>query len=107
MKMFTRQEYMNGTCDHRRYYAQFVTPGIYAMVYRRFTPERLVNCQDQKNFNTIPLHLWDQLEPAARAMVNRQLMRELGEIWSLGTAVCVLKEAARQVVETHWAMEAA
>lgn len=106
--MLTRNEYMaNSQNLHRTYYAQFVTPGIFHMVERRFTAERLVNCSDQLWFNTIPLNQWDQLMPCVGMMVNRVLMRELGEGWSLGTSVCILKEAARQVVENHWSMAAA
>lgn len=105
--MWTRKQYMDGLCDHRRYYAQFVNNGIFRMVERRFTAERLVRCSDQANFNTIPLHQWDQLETVVARMVDRQLMKAAGEGWSLGTAVCILKEAARQVVENHWAMAVA
>lgn len=106
--MLTRNEYMADSQNlHRRYYAQFVTPGIFHMVERRFTAERLVRCSDQLYFNTIPLHQWDQLVPMLERMVDRQLMKSLGEGWSLGTGVCILKEAARQVVENHWSMAAA
>lgn len=105
--MFTRKDYMDGRCDHRRYYAQFVTPAVFRMVERRFTAERLVRCSDQSYFNTIPLHQWDMMVPTLERMVDRRLMKELGEGWSLGTGVCILKEAARQIVENHWAMEVA
>lgn len=105
--MFTRKDYMDGRCDHRTYYAQFVTPAVFHMVERRFTAERLVRCSDQAYFNTIPLTLWDMMVPVLERMVDRRRMKELGEGWSLGTGVCILKEAARQVVENHWSMEMA
>lgn len=105
--MHTRKDYMDGRCDHRTYYAQFVTMAVFRMVERRFTVERLVRCSDQAYFNTIPLHQWDQLVPTLERMVDRRLMKELGEGWSLSTGVCILKEASRQVVENHWTMEVA
>ena len=106
--MLTRQEYMKDSSRlHRDYYAQFVTPGIIRMVERRFTAERLVRCSDQAYFNTIPLHQWDMMVPVLWSMADRQLLREAGEGWSLGTGVCILKEAARQVVQDHWNLEAA
>jgi len=105
--MWTRKQYMNGECSHRTYYAQFVNTAIIHVVERRFTAERLVRCSDQDYFNTIPLHQWDQLIPAAQALSNQQQRKDAGEGWSLSTGVCILKEAARQLVEAHHAMEAA
>lgn len=99
--MFTRRDYMEGRCDHRRYYGQFVTMPIYHMVKRHFTVERLVRCSDQRYFNTIPLHHWHMLVIAAKSMTDRQLIKTTSEGWSDATGVCILKEAARQIVETH------
>jgi hypothetical protein len=81
--------------------------GVYRMVGRVFTVERLVRCSDQRYFNTIPLHLWDQLMPACDRLIDHRLRRRMNETWSLATSCCILKEAARQIVENHWAMEMA
>ena len=102
--MLTRKQYMDGECSHRNYYAQFVTRDVLDAVRRHFTVERLVRCSDQDYFNTIPLIEWDRLSSAVH---RTQLMRDAGEGYSLGTAVCVLKEAGRQLVQAHWAMEMA
>lgn len=103
--MLTRQEYMQDSARlHREYYAQFVTPGVLDTVRNWFGVERLVRATDQEYFNTIPLVEWDRL---ANAVPRTQAMRDAGEGWSLGSAVCILKEAARQLVEAHWSMEAA
>lgn len=102
--MYTRKQHMDGECSHRTYYAQFVTPGVLDAVRRHFTVERLMRCSDQDYFNTIPLIQWDRL---AHAVPRTQMMRDAGEGWSLGSAVCILKEAGRQLVEAYWAMEVA
>jgi hypothetical protein len=98
--MWTRKQYMDGGCNHRTYYAQFVTPGVLGSVRRWFTVERLVRARDQECFNTIPLIEWDRL---STAVPRTQLMRDAGEGWSLCAAVCILKEAGRQLVEAHHA----
>jgi len=104
--MWTRKQYVNGECSHRTYYAQFVNPAVVAMVKRAFTVERLVRCSDQDYFNTIPLHRWDSMAMAAQAQ-SKQLRKDTGEGLSLTTGVCILKEAARQLVETHHAEQTA
>jgi hypothetical protein len=105
--MFTKKDYTEGRCDHRRYHGQFVTMPVYLMVKRRFTVEQLVRCPDQRHFNTIPMHEWEMLVPAVKLMVPRQLIKATNEGWSNATSVCILKEAARQIVENHWALEVA
>ena len=102
--MWTRKQYMNGECSHRTYYAQFVTPSVLDAVRQHITVDRLVRARDQEYFNPIPLVEWDRL---SSHVPRTQVMKAAGEGWSLGSAVCILKEAGRQLVEAHWAMEAA
>jgi hypothetical protein len=102
--MWTRKQYMDGECSHRTYYAQFVTPNVLSTVRSWFGVERLLRTRDQEYFNTIPLIEWDRL---VHAVPRTQMMRDAGEGWSLGSAVCILKEAGRQLVDAHWAMEVA
>ena len=102
--MWTRKQYMDGECSHRTYYAQFVTAGIRDSVRRWFTVERLARTSDQQWFNSIPLIEWDRL---SSVVPRTQLMRDAGEGYSLATAVCILKEAGRLLVEEHRATEAA
>ena len=96
--MWTRKQYMDGECSHRTYYAQMVTQDVLDAVEQYFTVERLVGCSDQEHFNTIPLAMWNRL--------RCQIMRDMGESWSEGTAFAVLKEAARQLVEAHGLQDA-
>lgn len=105
--MITRNQYMNGEVTHSDYYAQFVTDALFHAVARNFTVERLVRCSDQLWFNTIPLHLWDRLEPLCKCMVSKSMLLHAHETWSSATGVCILKEAARQVVSNYWVMQVA
>ena len=96
-----RSEYMdrNSTVDdtfalHRAYYAQFVTPEIVAYVARRIGMDAIMASTD-KHMNDIPLSRWDALHPELLRSQFAKL-KELGEGQSLGTTVCVAKEAARQ-----------
>ena len=90
---FTRAQYMSATrkeqpAAHRRYYAQWVTPNIRDMVTAHFGLDLLLASKDP-HLNDIPLARWDRL---ARRFVR-------AEDNSLGSRVCTLKEAAKQVIE--------
>ena len=100
----TRKQYMSNHCHaYRAYYAQFVTPTVRNSVRLCFGMDRLVNDGGQQFFNTIPLDEWDMLSNAV--IRNRQLpvqmMRDAGETLNIGVAGCILREAARQLVEEH------
>lgn len=113
--MKTRKEYMQtlpkygtreSTAHHRAYYAQFVTPGVRSLVKSRFGVERLTASRDE-HFNDIPLAEWDSfwVRYANRGMYIEPgltvsaLIRQAGEDFSASTGTCILKEAARQIVE--------
>lgn len=102
--MITRKQYLEnystqGTAAHRAYYSQFVDDDVLRVVESQFTAARLKKSfQSDEHFNNIPLQ-WDWLAQATRYMVERNL-REHEDFWSLGTGVCILKEAARQIVES-------
>lgn len=92
---------------HRAYYAQFVTPGVRSLVLSRFGVERLKANSRDPYFNTIPLKEWDSfwvrranggmyIDPGFKVA---ELIRAAGEGFSASTGVCILKEAARQLVE--------
>lgn len=93
---------------HRAYYAQFVTPHVIAIVKNRIGVERLKASKDP-HFNDIPLSVWDSfwvrsakggmyIEPG---LVVSELIRKAGEGFSASTGTCILKEAARQIVESE------
>jgi len=96
--MFTREQYLAKECTHREYWAQFVTPSIKGTVASDFG-DSLVNSTDPY-FNDIPLHRWDRFADRYKqhiARVNKALGN--GHVYSLSDGVCMLKEAARQIVE--------
>ena len=98
--MKTRERYLNKECTHREYYAQFVTPGVKRIVKDRFGIEALVNTPDQENLNTINLSTWDGLVPLLWMDFEIcSLLKSANEWRTLGTGVCILKEAAKQLIE--------
>lgn len=96
-KLKTRAQYMAGEITHREYYAQFVTPEVKAEILHRFPIERLLKTADQKNLNSIPLHSWDQAAYSLRDV--DALLRAAGDGPTLAGKVCILKEAAKQLIE--------
>jgi hypothetical protein len=96
----TRQEYMTDSCElHCDYFSQFVTPAVISMVRSRIGIETLLDSTDP-HLNDIPLMRWDILTGSLfRLPGMRAKIRDVGEIASLATGVCILKEAARQIIE--------
>jgi hypothetical protein len=110
--MMTRKQYMDAhtqayvdgaksnkdpifTKLHRDYYAQFVDANVLLLVEP--LREKIIASKDE-HLNDIPLKLWDNLTYALPGRVHAQL-RECGDTLTLGTGVCILKEAARQLAE--------
>jgi hypothetical protein len=91
---FTRKQYMERECTHREYYAQFVTDTTRGMVARLIGVERLRESTDE-HLNDIPLQHWDRLP----ITLPRGSMQAAGDWLSLAGKVCILKEAARQLLE--------
>ena len=93
--MFTRKQYLNGECTHRQYYGQFVNAGTKARVLSGIGLAALKKSTDP-HFNDIPLHEWDGLVancPGSAAF------SKAGDYYTLAGGICLLKEAARQVLE--------
>lgn len=90
--MKTRQDYMNGDCTQREYYAQFVTSLTKAAVLREIGIDKLKKSTDRA-FNDIPLELWYRLQ------FNIPDMKPHGDYVSDAGKVCIAKEAARQRVD--------
>jgi len=107
MNVITRKQYMDnypgeGTKDeqraaHRAYYAQFVNEQTIATVVRHIGAGFIESSTDE-HFNDIPLRRWDTLVALLPLAIDP---REVGDLWSLGTAVCVAKEAAQQWKEKN------
>ncbi len=89
---------MSGKVSHADYYSQFVTPEIKQLVIDRIGLERLSRSTDE-HLNDITLRIWDSMalrfpgEPY-RTHTNLQANGDN----SLATAVCILKQAARQII---------
>lgn len=95
--MITRKEYMNNSNDlHRAYYAQMVTDQHKRSIIQLFGLDRLLTCTDP-HLNDIPLRCWDNLANSIKV----SNLKQYGENNSLSSKVCILKEAAKQIIEKH------
>ena len=99
----TRNEYMDansvdGEKAHREYYSQFVSESVKQRVLARIGKDKLIRSTDQRYFNDISLHIWDMLMVPVPYSIAQKL-RAQGDYPTLCSAVCILKEAARQIVE--------
>ena len=88
---------MEGKCTHREYYSQFVNEKVISMVYRNIGVTAI---RESKNLymNDIPLQRWDDMVKGIPTQIVHKL-KETGGWLSLGTGVCILKEAAKQIKE--------
>lgn len=110
--VITRADYMEGRATHRQYYGQFVNDEVKHSVMYKFGLERLLASTDE-HLNDLPLREWDALggfifrygeivsRPATFYPIDGKLLKEAGEGYSPAVAVCVFKEAARQIIEEH------
>ena len=95
---WSRKDYMAGRCSHREYYSQYVTSNVRSLVSSAFG-SRLEKSEDD-SFNDIPLPLWDSVGKHILADVCRMNEETTGSrSASASDLVCVLKEAARQILE--------
>lgn len=100
--IFTRADYMKASREespaaHRRYYAQFVNAHTIAHVVARIGAAKLRASTDE-HLNDIPLAHWDAL---AGNLPLAQSLKIAGDYLTLGNAVCIAKEAARQWLESQ------
>ena len=99
--MISRSDYISSQGLHRAYYAQFVVDAHYDRVRNSIGIDRILSSKD---FNDIPLELWDRVAVPVPA-VSAQIMKECGDYPTLCGAVCTLKEAARQLKDSaEWGM---
>jgi lysophospholipid acyltransferase (LPLAT)-like uncharacterized protein len=95
---YTRQQYLNKECTHSQYYSQFVNKGVIQRV-QRFSEKDLMEGKNQ-DFNNIPLQWWDKVMiPVPFEIVQK--MKELGDYPTPAGVVCILKEAAKQIVDQY------
>ena len=91
--MFTRKDYLDHKCSHSEYYAQFVDEQTHWFVRDVIGTQRVKESADP-HLNDIPLHLWDKYRISRP---QNTLLHKAGDFFSLSTAVCIAKEAARQL----------
>jgi len=93
--LFTRQDYMDDKCTHDQYYAQFINAAGIEMV-KKSKAFKCVLKSGSKDLSTAPVAEWDLIGTAGEAV---NLMKTLGDNWSLAGAVCINKAIARQLLE--------
>jgi hypothetical protein len=103
--IITRKYYLDHSSEpgmHRRYYAQFVNDAVKDMVITDMGgKEKLIAAyKKDEHFNSLPLYRWDSMAVALRSLYN-SVGKQLGDYYSNAGAVCILKEAARQIVEEN------
>lgn len=90
--MFTRKDYLEGKCTHREYYAQFVTEEQKLAVREVFKAE----IKDGFPVDTWgSINIWDRVGLYFETV---NLLKKAGDGFTLAGAVCVNKEAARQIM---------
>ena len=98
---YTRKDYMQGKCTHREYYGQFVNVPVKNVVSDCIGENIILHSTDP-HLNDIPLKRWDNLNDVIRSMCGSSLAKANGTGGvSLSDTVCVAKEAAKQIQESH------
>lgn len=105
---YTRKQFIiNKECDHRTYWSQFVTEGVKELVLQCIPKEELMASVDP-HFNDIPLEKWDRMHAWVPQYVKEAIAESNATMYdapgtpggySLSDMTCLLKEAARQIVE--------
>jgi hypothetical protein len=91
-----RKDYLDGKATHSEYYAQFVGDEEKALVLRYVGMDKLMASRDE-HLNDIKLGTWDTI-PLAYDM---KFWRTLGDFPTPAGKVCILKEAARQIIQAN------
>jgi len=91
---YNRKQYMAHKCTHQEYYAQFVNDDIKRHVISVIGEKAILESQDPY-FNDISIKLWDSIMPYTQGW-----LRDAGDYPTLSSAVCIAKEAARQIRES-------
>lgn len=103
--MMTRQQYLdtsNAHDAHQRYYGEIVEAAGGWKAFRLPFPIEAIRTAIavDRHMNNLRLHAWDACVPNIPGAAVTAL-KARGDFLSLGTGVCILKEAARQAVEAN------
>ena len=91
MYKFSRQDYMQGICSHREYYAQMVDYSLKR--HLDYHLGKAIAKSKDPNFNDIPLRKWHSLAYLVRVKFSP------GDFPTVAGYIYILKEAARQILE--------
>lgn len=94
----SRAAYVHGDATNREFYGQFVTPDLVREVAARLG-DRLDKSSDP-HLNDIRLVVWDKMAGLVKTRRVAKLMREAGDYLTASGCVCILKEAAKQAIES-------
>lgn len=99
--MKTRTDYLDDRCTHHEYYSQFVTQTVKALVVKHIGNANFLvkKLAADSNLNNIPLDMWDQVVTLHRWVGEIDEHGDGKKIYSLSNGICVLKTAARMIVE--------
>ena len=100
--MFTRKDYLDGKCTHSEYYSQYVENTDAKGLVLAFWDEKTLSeaYEKDEHLNSLSIKDWDDL--ANRLTIGPCLtFSELGDMNTLSSRVCVLKEAARQIIKEY------
>ncbi len=96
--IITRKMYVDGKATSRQYYGQFVTEEMKQHLLSVYKRGYLLSVhQADPHFNAINLRTWEGLTGPFKEEIQENI-RAAGDFWSLKASVCILKEAARQLV---------
>lgn len=96
--MITRQEYLQGKATHEEYYAQFVTPEHKSRVLAGIGLLKLLKSSERFYGDVASVDQWDRIaQPHPQQSLDK--LKECGDYMTQAGAVCILKEAARQLIE--------
>jgi hypothetical protein len=98
--MISRADYIAGKATHQAYYGQFVNDTYKKRVLGRIRFSQLLASRDPC-FNDIPLAKRDVIASQAGLGSTTSKMKECGDYLTLAGHICILKEAARQLVEAN------
>lgn len=96
--MLLRKDYMDGKITFEAYYGQFITDDIAKWIKNNIGIDRIAKAlEDDIHLNNIPLYEWDRFFISGFMPVKA--LRDSGDNCanSLSNAVCIAKEAARQL----------
>ena len=101
--MITRKQYMDASREdqpamHRAYYGEIVKECRVRIPADLVAKSRQALADGDEHLNTIPLGIWDNMVRYTLPPVGKAL-KERGDYLTLGTGVCILKEAARLQAE--------